>query len=71
MQKPNFNCALTKTLGVELGFFRIAYVTLKRDLLSMKSQLLSLSDSLRSFACHCLEKVNCASRLLLLVMKSW
>lgn len=29
MQKPNFNRALMKTLGVELGFFRIAYVTLK------------------------------------------
>lgn len=69
MQKPNFNRALTKTLGVELGFFRTAYVTLKGDLLSTKSQLLSLSDSLKSFACHCLEKVNCALRLLLLAMK--
>lgn len=29
MQKPNFKCALIKNRGVEVGFFRSAYVTLK------------------------------------------
>lgn len=29
MQKPNFKCALMKILGVEVGFFRSACVTLK------------------------------------------
>lgn len=29
MQKPNFKCPFMKNLGVEVGFFRSVYVTLK------------------------------------------
>ena len=28
MQQPKFKCALMKNLGVEVGFFRNAYLTL-------------------------------------------